>query len=284
MKTYRHLIEVAELRDLFGAPGCRVVDCRFHLTQPEKGREEYLAGHIPGAVYADLDRDLSGPVTGSSGRHPLPDPDAFKAMLQRLGIDNDTQVVVYDDASGAVAARLWWLLRWVGHTRVAVLDGGFRAWVAANGPLETDVPQYPATEMAVSPDPGLVAHSDEIEAALEQGGDPHLVDARGRARFEGVEEPIDAVAGHIPKALNFPFADNLDEDGAWKPPQQLKALWAGLFGSDSPPPFAVMCGSGVTACHLALSAEIAGLPAPRVYVGSWSEWIRDPSRPVEAGG
>ena len=280
MGNYEKLIEVSELQELIGEAGCRVVDCRFDLMQPDKGHEEYLAGHIPGAVFADLDKDLAGPVTETTGRHPLPDIEVFTATLQGFGIDADTQVVAYDYASGALASRLWWMLRWFGHNRVAVLNGGIKAWLAAGGLLETDVPVYSATVLVASPDDGLVASTDEIAAAVSEGRDLNLVDARDAPRFAGEREPIDAVAGHIPGALNLPFSAGIHEDGTWKSPQEIRSLWAGLFGTDTPPPFTVMCGSGVTACHLALSAEIAGLEPPRVYVGSWSEWIRDPSRPV----
>ena len=280
MGNYEKLIEVSELQELIGEAGCRVVDCRFDLMQPDKGHEEYLAGHIPGAVFADLDKDLAGPVTETTGRHPLPDIEVFTATLQGFGIDADTQVVAYDYASGALASRLWWMLRWFGHNRVAVLNGGIKAWLVAGGVLESDVPVYSATVLVASPDDGLVASTDEIAAAVSEGRDLNLVDARDAPRFAGEREPIDAVAGHIPGALNLPFSAGIHEDGTWKSPQEIRSLWAGLFGTDTPPPFTVMCGSGVTACHLALSAEIAGLEPPRVYVGSWSEWIRDPSRPV----
>lgn len=283
MRNYDKLIEVAELQAMIGTAGCRVVDCRFDLMQPEKGREEYLAGHIPGAVFADLDKDLAGPVTATTGRHPLPDIEVFKATLEGLGIGDDTQVVAYDYASGALAARLWWMLRWFGRHNVAVLNGGINAWLAAGGALETAVPEYSAASLTASPDAGLVASTDEISAALGEGGDLRLVDARDAPRFNGEREPIDDVAGHIPGALNLPFSAGINEDGTWKSPGELKILWADLFGSDTAPPFTVMCGSGVTACHLALAAEIAGLELPRVYVGSWSEWIRDPERPVATG-
>ena len=282
MKSYRQLIEVAELQDLCGATDCRVIDCRFDLKQPEKGRVEYLAGHIPGAVYADLDRDLAGPVTDTSGRHPLPEPADFEATLEGWGIGPGTQVVAYDDGSGALAARLWWMLRWFGLPRVAVLNGGLNAWLAGNGTLETAVPEYPGTDLSASPDAGRVVTTGEISSSLSEGRDLHLVDARARSRFDGQSEPIDAVAGHIPGAMNFPFSDNINAEGTWKSADELRLLWAGRLGSESPPPFVVMCGSGVTACHLVLSAEIAGLDEPRVYVGSWSEWIRDASRPLAA--
>lgn len=280
MTKHGQLIEVSELQELIAADNCRIVDCRFDLMQPEKGCEEYLAGHIPGAVFADLDRDLAGPVSETTGRHPLPDVETFKATLEGFGIDAETRVVAYDYASGALAARLWWMLRWFGHADVALLNGGLRAWLAAGGVLETTVPEYARTRLAASPDASLVATTEEISAALSEERALALVDARDAPRFAGQKEPIDAVAGHIPGALNLPFSEAIHEDGTWKSAQELRRLWAGLFGTESPPPFTVMCGSGVTACHLALSAEIAGLGVPRVYVGSWSEWIRDASRPV----
>ena len=284
MTNYRQLIEVAELKSLISSPGCRVVDCRFDLMQPEKGRTEYLAGHIPGALFADLDRDLAGPVTPDSGRHPLPGPADFEATLRGWGIDAGTQVVAYDYASGALAARLWWMLRWIGHARVAVLNGGLQAWRAAEGRMETEVPEYPATELVVAPDAARVLTSDEIITTIDAGRALSLVDARDRPRYAGESEPIDAVAGHVPGALNLPFSESLQADNTWKSPEELRQLWSELLGSGDKAPFSVMCGSGVTACHLVLAAEIAGLAEPRVYVGSWSEWIRDAARPVATDG
>jgi len=280
MKSYRKLIEVAELQDLLGSTECRVVDCRFDLLQPQKGRTEYLAGHIPGALYADLDQDLAGPVTKDSGRHPLPDTNAFRATLQGWGIGPGTQVVVYDYASGALAARLWWMLRWFGHSQVAVLNGGLKAWIAGDGTLATEVPEFPESTLLEAPDSDRIITTDEVYSMLGKSDEMRLVDARDRARFNGQKEPIDPVAGHVPGAINFPFSDNLNADGTWKSSQELRQAWAGLLGSGTPPPFSVMCGSGVTACHLVLSAAIAGLPEPRVYIGSWSEWLRDAARPV----
>lgn len=280
MKSYHQLIGVAELQAMAYPADCRVMDCRFDLLQPQKGHSEYLAGHIPGALYADLDRDLAGPVTDASGRHPLPKADDFKATLESWGIGPGTQVVVYDTASGALAARLWWLLRWFGHARVAVLNGGLDAWRTASGEMETEVPEYPESSFPASPDAGRVTTTGEISAAISEGRELHLVDARARPRFDGLKEPIDSVAGHVPGAINFPFTENINADGTWKSPEELRQAWATLLGSGTPPAFSVMCGSGVTACHLVLAAAIAGLDEPRVYVGSWSEWIRDASRPV----
>jgi len=284
MKSYCELIEAAELQDLLGSADCRVVDCRFNLMQPEKGRTEYLAGHIPGAVYADLDQDLAGPVTQDSGRHPLPDTNVFKATLERWGIGPDTQVVVYDYASGALASRLWWLLRWFGHAQVAVLNGGLNAWLAGDRPLQTEVPEYPESVFPAAPDAGRVLTTDDISAMLGEDSEFCLVDAREPARFDGQKEPIDTVAGHIPGAINLHFAENLNADGTWKSREEILQVWARLLGGDTSASFSVMCGSGVTACHLVLAAALAGLEDPRLYIGSWSEWIRDSSRPVASGG
>lgn len=280
MKSYLQLIEVAELQDMAGCTDCRVIDCRFDLMQPEQGRTEYLAGHIPGALYADLDRDLAGPVNKACGRHPLPEADDFKATLEGWGIGAGTQVIVYDTASAALAARLWWMLRWLGHSRVAVLNGGLNAWRAAGGEMATGVPEVTVSSFPASSDAGRVITTGEISATISEGRELHLVDARARPRFDGRTEPVDAVAGHIPGAINFPFSENINADGTWKSREELRRAWATLLGSDTPPAFSVMCGSGVTACHLVLAAAIAGLDEPRVYIGSWSEWIRDGSRPV----
>ena len=278
------LISVDELRPHLADAAWVVVDCRFNLLQPEKGRAEYRAGHIPRAVFADLDRDLAAPVTDTSGRHQLPEAESLAATLGRLGIGNDTRVVVYDYGSGALAARLWWMLRWLGHSRVAVLDGGFAAWRAAGGEVETELPQASVQRFRPRPDERMLIGTEELQKALSGDHPPPLVDARDRQRFLGEIEPIDTVAGHIPGALNFPFADSLNPDGRWRETAQLREQWVALFANELPADWIAMCGSGVTACHLAISAERAGLPAPRLYVGSWSEWIRDPQREVATGG
>jgi len=284
MPTVRPPIAAAELASILERPETRIVDCRFYLPDPERGRQEYLSGHIPGAAYADLDKDLSSPVTATSGRHPLPDPDDAARTVARLGISNDSRVIVYDDRSGAVASRLWWMLRWMGHDDVAVLDGGFAAWQAAGLPASTgDEATVPGAFV-----PGVVRDlvwtTDDVAEMVATAGEFLLVDARDTARYRGEIEPIDPVAGHVPGAVNLPFPASLTGAGAWREPAELAALWSSVPGIMGAQSWGVMCGSGVTACHLALSALLAGLPEPRLYAGSWSEWVRDPGRPVATGG
>ena len=280
MKTFHELISPSQLGDLLAVADCRLIDCRSDLMQPEKGRADYMAGHLPGAVFADLDEDLADPITSTSGRHPLPQVERFRSILESWGISNDTQVVAYDYANGALAARLWWMLRWMGHERVAVLDGGIAAWIAAGGEIQTGVQEHKKTVFDAAPKPEYVVTSEEIEAALAAGTDLNLVDARDAARFLGQTEPIDAVAGHVPGAINYPLSRNLNEDGTWRSATELAHCWQEILDGRPVAPLIAMCGSGVTACHLVLSAQIAGLAEPRVYIGSWSEWIRDPARPI----
>ena len=280
MAAYETLIDASELRKHLEDERWRVVDCRFDLMHPRTGREAYLHGHIPGAVYADLNVDLAGSVRTDSGRHPLPDVYDLAATWGRLGIHTDTQVIVHDDNSGAMAARAWWLLRWLGHDRVALLDGGLRRWQALALPMETGAVTVPEEQFAPAPQNERVITTEELEAACGSATAPRLFDARDAARFRGDREPIDPVAGHIPGAKNMPFTASLNEDGTWKRPTALRHLWSSALGEDPDLPWGVMCGSGVTACHLALSAVIAGYEEPRLYVGSWSEWIRDPRRAI----
>ena len=282
------LIDAAALRALLDKPDRAVIDCRFDLMNPEAGRRAYLQGHIPGARYADLNQDLSAPITPSSGRHPLPAAADFAATLERLGIGRDTQVVAYDDSSGAFAARAWWLLRWVGHQAVAVLDGGIKAWIGSGGALESGEAKPQPTAMAGkgwSPpvDAAAVIDSAEVEARLT---DPSflLIDARAPERYSGAVEPIDAVAGHIAGAVNHPFSANLAPDGRFLPAPELRQLWEKRLAGRSLTRVAAMCGSGVTACHNLLSLEVAGFSGAKLYAGSWSEWIRDPHRPIARGG
>jgi thiosulfate/3-mercaptopyruvate sulfurtransferase len=271
-----------ELASRLGDAGQRIVDCRFDLMAPGAGRKSWIEAHIPAAVYADLDKDLSGPVRADTGRHPLPAVAAAEETFSRLGIDSDTRVVVYDDANGAIASRAWWLLRWLGHRHVTVLDGGFQTWCSRGLPLETGARNPTRRRFRANVRPGRVLSSQEIAANLDTLDRRPLIDARDAARFRGEVEPIDAKAGHIPGSRNLHFADCLRGDGTWLAPGELRERLEPLLGRPGSVPWAVMCGSGVTACHLAISGLLAGYSEPRVYVGSWSEWIRDPSRPIGA--
>lgn len=276
------LIDVATLAAL-PADGALVVDCRVDLADRAQGERTYLAGHIPGAVYADLERDLSdmSRVTEGLGRHPLPSSAAFGAVLGRWGWKPGLQVVSYDDGPGALAAaRLWWLLRLAGVRAAAVLDGGFAAWQAAGQPLETAVPTRTPTRVALAWDArqAIVDH-----AALHAVPAPLLIDARAAARYRGEVEPLDRAAGHVPGARNRPYLDNLLADGHFKPPAQLREEFAAVLGDATPDQVVHMCGSGVTACYNLLAMEHAGLTGSRLYAPSWSGWSSDPSRPVATG-
>ena len=283
MSHFDTLISASDLEAIMDTGNLRIVDCRFSLLDPDAGRAQYNAGHLPGAVYADLDRDLAGPIDPSTGRHPLPDGTTFERTLRRLGIDNESQVVAYDDAGGGLAARLWWMLRWMGHERVAVLDGGITAWQAAGLPIETDTVVSKSGTFTGTSGSLPVVTTDEVLAAIGSGEGMILVDARDAARYRGEHEPIDPVAGHVPGAVNLPFSNGLRPDGTWKSADELYASWqAVLDGVPDELQLAVMCGSGVTACHLALAAKIAGIREPALYAGSWSEWVVDSGRPVAA--
>jgi thiosulfate/3-mercaptopyruvate sulfurtransferase len=282
MNDFNHLISPAMLASQTGNPNWCIVDCSFDLMSPMAGREGYLAGHIPGAVYADLNQDLAGPVLPKSGRHPLPDVAALCSTFGRLGIGNDTNVVVYDAGSGAMAARAWWLLRWLGHEQAAVLDGGFSRWQREGLSIETGQVERDAVKFSGSINRSMVVETAELEEAGSPVGEIRLLDARDAPRFLGEQEPIDAVAGHIPGALNLPFTNCLNADGTWKSSADLRGLFTDVLGEGLDGPWSAMCGSGVTACHLVLSGLMAGLQEPRLYVGSWSEWIRDPGRPIAA--
>jgi thiosulfate/3-mercaptopyruvate sulfurtransferase len=279
--TLSTLIDASALAELTGTGKVLVVDCRFELSDPAAGARAFAQGHIPGAVYADLNRDLSDlSKSAALGRHPLPDAAAFSAVLGRWGWTADTPVVAYDAAQGALAAaRLWWMLRLAGATQVAVLDGGVQAWIDAGLPLvDTAVFRAP-TQVRVQFDARQIVYSDALVEALR---DPsrRLIDARRAARYSGESEPIDKVAGHIPGALNRPFADNLDASGRFKSVAQLRAEFAALLGAVRPADTIHMCGSGVTACHNLLAMEHAGLTGSRVFAPSWSGWIADPQRLV----
>lgn len=274
------LISPAALSEQLADSAWVVVDCRFVLTDPGAGRAAYLQGHIPGARYAHLDNDLARAPGPADGRHPLPRVEDFAATLGAWGISNGSHVVVYDDMSGAIAARLWWMLRWVGHRAAHVLDGGLKAWVAAGLPLGREIPAVRAVGyVADDVHRDWVVPTDQVPLELANGA--RLVDARAPERFQGLTEPIDHVAGHIPGAVNWPFSETLRPDGRMRPVDELHPRLQHL--ADQPGGFIAMCGSGVTACHLLLAVNAAGLGDGRVYIGSWSEWIRDPERPVATG-
>lgn len=279
VERFSALISVESLASALAEPALVIVDCRASLQDPAAGRAAYAQAHLPRAVFADLLEDLSGPiVAGKTGRHPLPRVDDLVARLRSWGIGRDSQVVVYDDAGGAFAARLWWLLRWLGHDSVALLDGGWAAWVAASQPTTRDLPLHAAGDFVPRQRAGMLADTAE----LLQSAPRKLFDARAPERFRGDVEPIDPVAGHIPGADNLPFAGNL-RDGRFLPPAELRARFDAALAGSPPEQAIVYCGSGVTACHDVLAFAHAGLPLPRLYAGSWSEWITDPSRPIAKG-
>jgi thiosulfate/3-mercaptopyruvate sulfurtransferase len=277
------LISADDAAPALRVPNTLAVDCRFDLADTARGEREFLAGHLPGAVYAHLDRDLADLAVRGRGRHPLPAAGAFSRTLSRWGITRATRVIAYDDGREARAARLWWMLRIVGHPWVRVLDGGITAWRAAGLPLK------PGAETARTPsnyqvqyDADTIVGTATVQSALAVGS-VRLIDARAAARFRGESEPIDPVAGHVPGARNRPFNDNLDEHGRFRPAADLRAEFERLLGAHRPEQVVHMCGSGVTACSNLLAMEYAGLGGARVYAGSWSEWIDDPSRPVARG-
>jgi len=254
-----------------------VFDCRHDLAKPDLGEEQYRQAHIPGALFAHLDRDLSAPKTGRNGRHPLPDRGAFIAWLGQQGLKPSDQVVCYDAGSGAIAARLWWMLRWIGHEAVAVLDGGLAKWFAEGRPVTAEVSRYARSTYPVKQAGAAAVDIEEVEANRER---MLLIDARAPARYRGEQEPIDPVAGHIPGASNRFNSDNLSPHGTFKPASELKKDFLKIIGDRSPGEVVHYCGSGVSACHNVLAMEVAGLPGARLYAGSWSEWSADPKRPI----
>jgi thiosulfate/3-mercaptopyruvate sulfurtransferase len=277
--AYTTLVDPATVAAHLTNPLWAIVDCRFVLADAPWGEREYLARHIPGAVYAHLERDLSGAVSGRNGRHPLPDPASFAKTLGALGIGAGVQVVAYDQDNGAFACRLWWLLRWMGHTDVAVLDGGFARWLAEHQPTKPGVETRASRAYSGSPREEMVAGLDEVERLVSTRM-ARLVDVRAPERYRGEVEPIDRVAGHIPGAVNDHFLQNVDEHGIFRPPEVLRERLTSALAGAAPETAICYCGSGVTACHTMLALEVAGIPGVRLYAGSWSEWSSDPSRPI----
>jgi thiosulfate/3-mercaptopyruvate sulfurtransferase len=279
---YTTLIEPATLADHLTDPAWVVLDTRFDLTAPAAGEALYREAHIPGARYVSLDTHLSGPKTGTNGRHPLPSPAAAAATFGALGVSRDSQVVAYDADLGSFAARAWWMLRWLGHDRVAVLNGGLAAWVRAGLPVTDAVEAWaPAVFEAVVTDAARVPAAD-VRAHLGEPGRV-LVDARASDRFRGQNETLDPVGGHIPGAVNRFFQQNLTPEKTFKTPAALRAEWSAVAGSADASRVVMYCGSGVTACHNLLALEHAGLSGVRLFAGSWSEWCADPTHPVATG-
>ena len=280
--TTSTLISAEALAARLGEPRLRIFDCRFDLARPAAGRAQYDVDHLPCAVYADLNSDLSAPVTAGSGRHPLPPPAVVEARLRAWGVNSTSRVVAYDDGNGMYAARLWWMLRWLGHDDVAVLDGGMRRWRELGLPVEQAVPATTTGNFVARLRDDCAV---DATAVMDATGDAsvRILDARAPERYRGEVEPIDAVAGHVPGARNHPFTLSLGADGRFLPPDELRSRFlASLDGVPAGRTIA-MCGSGVTACHLLLALEHAGLDGARLYPGSWSEWSSDPARPIRTG-
>lgn len=284
------LISVDALHAALGRPGLVVLDCSYELSDPEAGHAAYLAGHVPGAQYASLSHDLAGPQRwtttpggqrSNGGRHPLPEPERLRQHLQALGISEDSRVIAYDRQGGPYAARAWWLLRWLGHAQVQVLDGGLGAWEAAGLPLQTGPQPAPAPGHLGLRTP--LVRAVDVDAVVANLGPQALtvVDARAPDRFRGENETLDPVGGHIPGAVNRFFRDNLSADGRFKPADSLRAEWQQVIAD--PARAVLQCGSGVTACHNALALEVAGLPGAALYGGSWSDWVSAGTRPVATG-
>lgn len=277
--TYTTLVSTEELARHLDHPDWIVFDCRFTLTDPDSGRALYEEGHIPGARYVHLDNDLSSPVTDVTGRHPLPDINVLADKLGNWGVDSSKQVVVYDDVFGGMAVRMWWLLKWLGHDPVALLDGVYPKWVREKRPVTSDKPEIAPATFEPRPRDDMWVTAEQVQKALAQG--VVLLDARAEERFAGMVEPLDKVAGHIPGALNRPFDDNLQISGEFMSPEELKQEYQDQLESDDHKAVIHMCGSGVTACHNILAMQHAGLNPGQLYAGSWSDWITDSSRPVE---
>ena len=281
------LIDVDSLAANLRAPGWVVIDCRFELGKPSAGEAAYAAGHIPGARYAHLDRDLAAPAASTTGRHPLPDPTLFAAKASAWGIGADSQIVVYDQGNSFFAARAWWVFRWLGHEAVAVLDGGLSAWQHANLPIDSRAPEVTAQQFIARPNNEFVDDTDRVLQSVRSGayasGARRLIDARGADRYAGDNETIDPVGGHVPGATNVHYARNYRADGRLHDVATLQNLWQSALAGADPCNITMMCGSGVSACVNLLALEHAGLKGARLYPGSWSEWVRDTARPVARG-
>jgi thiosulfate/3-mercaptopyruvate sulfurtransferase len=280
---FRTLIDPASLARHLDDPNLVVIDCRYQLDDSTWGEGQYEIAHLPGAVYAHLGHDLAGPRTGTNGRHPLPEPGVLAQTLGRLGVGPGVQVVAYDQDNGMYASRLWWLLRWMGHEKAAVLDGGYAAWVGEGRPTRAGAERADAKIFAGSADPSRIVTVDVVERIANGTAPGYLLDARAPERFRGEIEPIDRKPGHIPGAANHFFKNNLDTAGRFLERDRLRASFLEELNGVVPDQVVVYCGSGVTACHNLLALEHAGLAGARLYAGSWSEWSSDDRRPVATG-
>ncbi|MEM7304849.1 MAG: sulfurtransferase [Pseudomonadota bacterium] len=279
---YNTIITADQLKSIIENDNVRVFDCRFSLKDPQGGLKCYQQGHLPHAQFADMDTQLSSAMTETSGRHPLPIPEDFIEQLCAWGVSNDTQVVAYDDMKGAFAARLWWMMRWLGHNNVAVLNGGMDQWTQAGYPLSQDQVEYARGDFSGQPKMEWLVDIDTVSTELE-AGKITLIDARAADRFTAKDQQSDPVPGHIPGAKNLPFGGNLTGDGLMKSADEIKQRFDSLINQNPDNEVVNMCGSGVTACHNLLAQAIAGLPPMKVFIGSWSQWIKDSSRPVATG-
>ena len=276
------IVSTEQLAQHLDDPDWIIFDCRFSLSNTGAGMLAYQHSHIPGARYVHLDGDMSSPIIPTSGRHPLPDVKIFAGKLSRWGVDSGKQLVVYDDSFGSMAVKMWWLLRWLGHDNVALLDGNWPMWVKQKLPVTSALPQIIPANFEAHVRNELLVDAVEVDFARRERCSV-LIDARPEQRFAGEREPLDKVAGHIPGSMNWVFEENLDFDGTYLPAEELKEAYLKLMHGLKPQQVIHTCGSGVTACHNMLAMEIAGLHGSKLYAGSWSEWITDPSRPVATG-
>lgn len=282
--NYTTLISVKELMQCINEPNIRLIDCRFNLANTDAGYRAWREGCIPGAVYAHLDDDLSGDKDENTGRHPIPDRKKLAECFRSWGINQDTQIIAYDAMGGVMASRLWWLSRWLGHEKVAVLDGGITAWLVDGGEVYPDKQkEYPTGDFVPSEPLSRHVNVTQLQSLMEKQA-ISLIDARDVARFRGEQDNMDPVAGHVPGAINHPFMQNLDDNGRFKSAAALRESFSGYLKERNADEIVHMCGSGVTACHNMLAMQHAGIEGSMLYVGSWSEWIRDKSRPVATGG
>ena len=280
--TYQTIISVEDLHNHLSNDDWFIFDCRFLLKDPEGGLKKFVEGHIPGAQFADMDKDLASTMTPSSGRHPLPDPNELINKLKAWGVNNTSQIICYDDMSGAFAARMWWLLKWLRHDNVAVLDGGIDKWTTSNLPLEAEVREREKGTFEGQANNNMWVDVGFVKQQLAENK-INLLDARSGDRFTAKDAKTDPVAGHVPGAMSFPFAGNLTKQGVFLSAEDLRQRFTETFSDTENKEVINMCGSGVTACHNLLAMSIAGLPMTRLFVGSWSEWIKDKSRPVATG-